>query len=120
MPLSLPNPSAEDWIAGTVVAWLVEQDPADLEAVATAARDVSGLILRQYRVWLPIGRALARPHMGAIRQADGATWERILDRVLARCPVQGMTCWRHKPWFFRQLDHVRDQFTRLDHGTEGP
>jgi hypothetical protein len=99
-------------MAGAVVAWLIEQTPTDLETVAAANHDVSGLILRQYRAWLPIVRVWARPHLIAIRDADGTTWERLLDIALARAPAQAAVCWRYKPWFFRQLDLVRQEVVR--------
>jgi len=108
-----PARTAVDWMAGAVVAWLVEQQPADLARVAAADQDVAGLILRQYRPYWGLGRWLVRPYRDAIRAATTATWEEILTRVLRQCPAQGLVCWQHKAWFFRQLDRARAELVRL-------
>lgn len=112
-PFEGPGRAPVDWMAGAVVAWLVEQQPADLARVAAADQDVAGLILRQYRPYWGVGRWLMRPYQKAIRTATTTTWEDILDRALRQAPAQGMVCWQYKRWFFRQLDQAQAALVRL-------
>jgi len=100
-------------MAGAVIEWLRGQPVADLETVAAADADVAGAILRQYRPYLRLARAVGRTYWTALAAADTGTWERLLGRVLAAVPAQGAVCWRHKPWFFRQLTRARDLFIQV-------
>jgi len=94
----------------SVLEWIAGQDPGTLERWAMADEDVVPRLQAQYGRYLPAAKAWLGSD--GLRQVRTMRATDLLDALLRRYPAQGVACWRHRRWFERQVERVRDMFMR--------